>query len=286
MLPTFPPGEAITRLGSRLAAPAPARGNGRRGFRNCGTDRTRRRPAIAARRRPQARKPSASRGGGGHCGIQRVADLVRDPAFERRGKLLCRLPDQIGFADTREELRERDDAAALRLAAGDPEDIGEGRQRFSAASALVPLESLTNSTLFLADLLHAMGEAGETAQTLLQNVAANAERQRRRRAHAAFCALCRPRSDPMPPISAIWLCAPPDARTILSRSTLMPSASGRFTDTRTTRLPDCSMTVRRRTAPDIVDADNRGALAAHRRSAAPSPLRSARCCHDDRDDLR
>jgi len=38
-------------------------------------------------------------------------------------------------------------------------------------------------------------------------------------AQAAFCALCSPRKEPMPPIRAISLRAPPEARQMISRST-------------------------------------------------------------------
>ena len=38
-------------------------------------------------------------------------------------------------------------------------------------------------------------------------------------AQAAFCALCRPRSEPMPPSLAISRRAPPEACTMVSRST-------------------------------------------------------------------
>ena len=50
---------------------------------------------------------------------------------------------------------------------------------FSAASALVALESLTNSAApILADLLHAMGEAGEAVDSALDVAEADAERAR------------------------------------------------------------------------------------------------------------
>ena len=45
---------------------------------------------------------------------------------QRAGKLLCGLADQVGFANAREVFGEARDAALLRLAAGDPEDIAEG----------------------------------------------------------------------------------------------------------------------------------------------------------------
>ena len=71
-----------------------------------------------------------------------------------------------------------------------------------------------------ADLLHAVREAGKAAQAVLQGVAAETpSASAQAEAQAAFCALCRPRSEPMPPIRAISLRAPPEARTMVSRST-------------------------------------------------------------------
>ena len=67
----------------------------------------------------------------------------------------------------------------------------------------------------------------------------------------------------MPPIRAISLRAPPAARTMVSRSTVMPSASGCFTETRTTRLPACSMRSALARHQTVVDADDRGAAALH-----------------------
>ena len=65
---------------------------------------------------------------------------------------------------------ERDDAAALRLAAGDPEDIGEGRQCFRGGVGVGALGVVDEQHVVLAaDLFHAMRETGEAAQTFLQN---------------------------------------------------------------------------------------------------------------------
>ena len=48
---------------------------------------------------------------------------------ELRGKARRRLANQIGLADAREKARQRGDAAGLRLAAGNPEDVAEAGQR-------------------------------------------------------------------------------------------------------------------------------------------------------------
>ena len=71
-----------------------------------------------------------------------------------------------------------------------------------------------------ADLLHAVRETGKAAQGRFAGLrvptpSASAQAE----AQAAFCALCSPRSEPMPPIRAISLRAPPEARKMVSRST-------------------------------------------------------------------
>ena len=54
---------------------------------------------------------------------------MRHAPCELLGEAGRRLADQIGLADAREEARERGDAAGLRLAAGDPENIAEASKR-------------------------------------------------------------------------------------------------------------------------------------------------------------
>src|SRR5262245_44832572 len=63
---------------------------------------------------------------GGKLGrpLERAGDLVGRPPLELSSEARRRLPDQISLANAREEARERGDAAGLRLAARDPEDIG------------------------------------------------------------------------------------------------------------------------------------------------------------------
>ena len=76
----------------------------------------------------QPRRLGIARGvGDGH--VERFRNLVRHAVAERAGKFLGGFADQIGLADAREEFREAGDAAGLRLAARDPEDMGERRQR-------------------------------------------------------------------------------------------------------------------------------------------------------------
>ena len=70
-----------------------------------------------------------------------------------------------------------------------------------------------------ADLLHAVRETGKAAQAVLQDFVPTPSASAQAEAQAAFCALCRPRSEPMPPIRAISLRAPPEARKMVSRST-------------------------------------------------------------------
>jgi len=86
-----------------------------------------------------------------------------------------------------------------------------------------------------------MREARKTAQAFLQNIFCHAERQCAGRRAAGVLRIVQPAQRADAADAAISLRAPPDARTIASRSTVTPSASGRFTETRTTRLPACSM---------------------------------------------
>jgi hypothetical protein len=82
-------------------------------------------------------------------------------------------------------------------------------------------------------------------------------------AQAAFCALCWPRSEPMPPSFATSLLAPPAVRTMVPCSTWIPEASGFLTEIRTTFLPARSSRSAMSAAEAIVDADDRGAACLH-----------------------
>jgi hypothetical protein len=64
-----------------------------------------------------------------HRNIERLRNLVRHAGTQRARKLQRGFADQIRLSDTREIFGEARDAAELRLAARDPEDIAEGRQR-------------------------------------------------------------------------------------------------------------------------------------------------------------
>ena len=82
---------------------------------------------------------------------------MRHLAAQRAGKLLGRFADQIGLANARKELRQADDAAGLRLAAGNPEDVVEARQRLGGAIGIGGLGVVDEPHVRLAaDLLHAM----------------------------------------------------------------------------------------------------------------------------------
>src|SRR6266446_329699 len=65
----------------------------------------------------------------GDRAIEGADDRVGDAAVECGGERLRRLADQIGLANAREEPGEGLDAAGLRPAPRDPEDIREARQR-------------------------------------------------------------------------------------------------------------------------------------------------------------
>src|SRR5262245_38607365 len=87
-----------------------------------------------AGRRPQHYRllqPGCFGVAGGKLGrpLERAGDLVGRPPLELGGKASRRFPDEISLTDAREEARERGDAAGLRLAARDPEDIGEAGER-------------------------------------------------------------------------------------------------------------------------------------------------------------
>jgi hypothetical protein len=74
------------------------------------------------------------------------------------GKFLGGFADQIGLADAREIFGEAGDAAELRLAAGDPEYLGEGRQRMRRRVGIGALGIVDEQHLAAAaDLLHAVG---------------------------------------------------------------------------------------------------------------------------------
>ena len=90
--------------------------------------------------------------------------VLRALAFELSSKALCRFADEIGLANAREEAGERGDTAGLRLAAGDPENICKTGQRLRRRIRVGRLRIVDEqNAAFAADLLHAVGEAGERA---------------------------------------------------------------------------------------------------------------------------
>src|SRR4051812_40172929 len=104
----------------------------------------------------QPRRLGIARGTGHRC-IERPGNLVRHALAERTRKFLCRLADQVGFADARKVFGKAGDAAELWLAAGDPENVGEGRQRMRRSIGIGALGIVDEQyTAATADLLHAM----------------------------------------------------------------------------------------------------------------------------------
>ena len=130
------------------------------------------------------------------------------------GEGFARLADQIGFDDPVEQGPQRFDAALFRAAAEDPEDVLNESSAFSAASALVALESLTKSTLpSRPTSSRRCASPGKLARPLRH---ARADRDQGRpsaaTAAAAFWPLCAPRSEAMPARSAMRVELPSGAR--------------------------------------------------------------------------
>ena len=169
---------ALTPPASRPASPSPGRETWCREFRNCGTGRTRRRPATAAPRVGEPGGLGVARGVGDRD-IQRLRNLVRHALAQRAGKLLRGLADQIGFANARKIFGKAGDAAEFRLAAGDPEDIAKGRQRMRGGIGIGALGVIDEQHVAAAaDLLHAVRQPRKAAQAILQRLGADAGRQR------------------------------------------------------------------------------------------------------------
>jgi hypothetical protein len=121
-----------------------------------------------------------------------------------------------------------------------------------------------------ADLLHAVREAGKAAQAVLQDLAGrDPSASAQADAQAAFCALCRPRSEPMPPSLAISLRAPPEARTICFALDIDAVGQRVFHRDAHHALAGALEPVGDVAAPAVVDADDRGALRLH---AGDQPL--------------
>ena len=150
------PGSASTR--SRKASPRTSK---------FGTGRRRRRPATAARPAPRRRSAARrARPPATACGSvpQRSNG---DATVQRRREIVARFADQVGLGDAAEEWRERRDAALLRLAADDPVDrAGKGGERLLGGVGVGRLGIVDEQHApDAADLLHAVREAGEAAQS-------------------------------------------------------------------------------------------------------------------------
>ena len=130
---------------------------------------------LGRRPTPPHRAPPA-RPRGRACRRSRTAPCRRACAANSVG----RLADQVGLADAREEAGQAVDAAGLRLAAGDPENVGEARQRPRRGVRVGRLGIVDEQHAALAaDLLHAVGEAGKRAQARAGSCSRReAERQR------------------------------------------------------------------------------------------------------------
>ena len=133
----------------------------------------------------------------------------------------------------------------------------------AAASALVALESLTKSTLPVRPTSSMRcARPGNDRRPRWIASGDEAERERRGGAQAAFCALCAPRSEPMPASCATGARgAARGAHHLIAPRRRGRRESGRRAETRTTRLPARLDAVGDRLAPVVVDADDRGAAA-------------------------
>ena len=217
---------------------------------------------------------AASRGGKLDRPVERAGDVVRHLARRASAaKSGRRLADQIGLADAREKVRERGDAAGLRLAAGDPEDVGEAGQRLRRGVGVGRLGIVDEQHAALAGRPAPCDARGRetSAGPAWICVAVEAERQRRARprrrrsAHCARRAASRCRRD-----RRSGRALPPRGHDRIARPRRRcRRASGRRTETRTTRLPARCIALGRRRAPVVVDADDRGAV---RRHAGDQPL--------------
>src|SRR5437868_6220451 len=156
----------------------------------------------------------------GNRDLERFRDLVRHGIAERARKFLGRFPDQISLADARKVFAQACDAAELRLAARDPENLGEGRQRMRRRIRIGPLGSLAKRNFpRLTTRFIRMASSGKLGNPVCRVSSDSPSAKAQAEAQAAFWALCKPRNDPIPPIRATSVRAPPEARQMVSRST-------------------------------------------------------------------
>ena len=184
---------------------------------------------------------------------------------------------------------QRFDAAGLRLAAGDPENIAEAGQRLRRRIGIGGLGIVDEQNgAAAADFLHAMREPGKRAQPGLDRRRLKAERQRGGRGaggvlrvvQAAQRADAAELGDRRAPAAV-------RAHDALPRRHRCPSAQ--FTPHRNAHhaLAGLREPIGDGAAPFVIDADDRGAVvAARRRRGVPSPPRNAPSCRGDRDGLR
>ncbi len=185
--------------------------------------------------------------------------------------------------------RKRFDAAGLRLAAGDPENVVEAGQRLRRRIGIGGLGIVDEQNgAAPADFLHAVREPRERAQACLDRRGLEAERQRGGRGAGGILRIVQAAQRADAAKLGDRNCVPPlPARMICSPSTKKPSVSFCRTEMRTTCLPDCAEplgdragTMRRRRRR------SRCRPSARRRRGVLSPRRSAPSCRDGRDDLR
>src|SRR3974377_2092776 len=114
-----------------------------------------------------------------------------------RGKNAARLaiPPVFGFPPAAQEMAEKltpalgGAPAGLRLAAGDPEDVGKAAQRLGGAIGISSFRVVDEQNVSLAaNLLHAVGETGERDQPRLDG--RQIEPERDASGHRAGSVLC------------------------------------------------------------------------------------------------
>ena len=163
----------------------------------------------------------------GGRGDQRPAAFERNGAVQSLRELFGRLADQIGLGDARKERTKRLDAALFRPAAENPVDVAKRQSAFSAASALVALESLMNSTRPRRARPLPCDARGPGKDSNARAICSRSTPSTRAtaQANAAFCALWAPRSARAPARSTTGSDSP---RAMTRRSRTKTSASDDF----------------------------------------------------------
>ena len=172
-------------------APRRRGGTPLRAPRNRRTGRTKHRPAKGAR--------SARRGGRwrhlgrhAHRGLDVAGDDMRHLFGERAGEFVRRRADQIGLGDAGKIFFEAVDAALFRLAAGDPVDRVEGRERLRRRVGVGSLRIVDEEHgAAPADDLHPMRETGKALHRREDDAAVEAERLAAPQAHGGVLPIVR-----------------------------------------------------------------------------------------------